>query len=169
VKADTYRAHLKAAATREFKKFWSGYRLLVTMSGLLAPALFQLHRGTHTLLSVAEAMGVAQSAFSCPYWGHICIPGERARKPWMRSTSSEFLSWKGPLSNCALSSRPPSAIRAQSDSTKKQSCMLGNSEMMAGRCSNVCCGMTLLHSALSILRYSCRYRPNNFKRYSRKR
>ena len=51
--ADTYRSRFNAAVWKEYRKFWSGYRRLVTFFGLLGTAVPQLQRGTH---SVAEAM-----------------------------------------------------------------------------------------------------------------
>lgn len=54
--AEKYRTRLNRASRIEYKKFWSGYRLLVTFAGLLAPLLIQLQRGVHSMLSLGDAM-----------------------------------------------------------------------------------------------------------------
>ncbi len=51
-----YRKRLYRASVLEYKKFWSGYRLLVTLSGLTAPLLLQFQRGVHTMLSLFKAV-----------------------------------------------------------------------------------------------------------------
>ena len=53
---ETYSKRLNRASWREYQKFWSGYRLFVTFSGIIAPAVLQLQKGIHSMLSLAEAM-----------------------------------------------------------------------------------------------------------------
>ena len=52
----SYGKRLNRASWREYGKFWSGYRLLATFGGLLAPLLVQLQKGVHSMLSLAEAV-----------------------------------------------------------------------------------------------------------------
>jgi hypothetical protein len=60
----SYGRRLRRASATEYKKFWSGYRLLVTFSGLAAPLLLQVERGTHSLLSLSEVVQTGAVGFS---------------------------------------------------------------------------------------------------------
>lgn len=51
-----FASRLRRASFAEYRKFWSGYRLLVTLSGLLAPVLALLGRGMHSLPSLFEVL-----------------------------------------------------------------------------------------------------------------
>lgn len=53
---EPYGKRLNRAGWNEYRKFWSGMRLLVTLSGLLAPGIIQAQRGIHSVISLAEAM-----------------------------------------------------------------------------------------------------------------
>ena len=49
-----YGKRLNRAALQEFRKFWSGFRLLVTWSGLVAPGILQVIRIVHSVLTHEE-------------------------------------------------------------------------------------------------------------------
>ena len=52
---DNYGTRLNRASVSEYKLFWSGYRVLVTLSGtVVAPFLVQAHRGFSSMLSLYE-------------------------------------------------------------------------------------------------------------------
>jgi hypothetical protein len=55
---EDYGKRLRRASWKEYRKFWSGYRLLVTFSGLIAPVLRMLQRGIHSVLPIAEAVKI---------------------------------------------------------------------------------------------------------------
>lgn len=56
MKTRPYGKRLFHASICEYKKFWSGYRRLVALSGLAAPLLLQIQRGRHSVLSLLEVL-----------------------------------------------------------------------------------------------------------------
>jgi hypothetical protein len=53
---EEYGKRLRQAASQEYKRFWSGYRCLVTISGLSAPVVVWALRGGGRMLSFVEVI-----------------------------------------------------------------------------------------------------------------
>jgi hypothetical protein len=71
---EPYGKRLRRASWKEYREFWSGFRLIVTLSGIVAPGILQIVKAWRqsTMLSVAEPLESVAIGLSCRFSVPTC-------------------------------------------------------------------------------------------------